>query len=58
MTEYRCTRCYHLLFKGSLKLLLAKQHDRSLETIEPKCPKRGQINKWHYDQNQTVVKTR
>lgn len=43
--EYRCVRCKHLLFKGSLKLLLTKQHDPEKDYIEPKCPKCGLISR-------------
>ncbi len=49
MREYRCERCHHLLFKGRLKLLLAKQHDPSRDTVEPKFSKCGLINHFSYD---------
>lgn len=56
MREYRCTRCHHLLFKGSLRLLLAKQHDPEATTLEPKCSKCGLINHFTYDPSQEVRK--
>ncbi len=56
MMEYRCSRCRHLLFKGSLKLLLTKQHDPSRDTVEPKCSKCGLINHFTYDASQEVRK--
>ena len=39
----------HLLFKGSLKLLLAKQYDTDRDCIEPECSKCDQINHFVYD---------
>jgi phage FluMu protein Com len=54
--EYRCERCHHLLFKGSLKLLLTKRHDTSANSIEPKCPKCGLINHFCYDASEEVTK--
>jgi phage FluMu protein Com len=56
MREYRCSRCNHLLFKGNLKLLLAKQHDTSRDSVEPKCSKCGLINHFTYDPQSQVVK--
>ncbi len=54
--EYRCNRCHHLLFKGSLQLLLTKQHDPDATYIEPKCPKCGLINRFQYDPSNHVTK--
>jgi hypothetical protein len=31
--DYRCDRCHHLLFKGSLQLLQTKQHDPNATTL-------------------------
>lgn len=56
--EYRCGRCHHLLFKGSLKLPLAKQHDPTKQSIAPKCPKCGLVNHITYDPGETVTKAR
>lgn len=56
MTEYRCERCNHLLFKGSLKLLLTRQHDPNKDSIEPKCPKCGLINKFAHQPDRTIQK--
>jgi phage FluMu protein Com len=55
--EYRCQRCRHLLFKGSLKLLLTKQHDPDKDYIEPKCPKCGAINRFQPNLSAQVEKT-
>lgn len=55
--EYRCERCNHLLFKGSLQLLLTKQHDPDATYIAPKCPKCGLINHFTYHPGETVAKT-
>jgi phage FluMu protein Com len=55
--EYRCSRCKHLLFKASLKLLLTKQHDPDKASIEPKCPKCGLINRFCYEPKSEVNKT-
>ena len=57
MQEYRCDRCNHLLFKGSLPLLLTKQHDPGKDYIEPKCPKCGLINCFTYDPTQFLTKS-
>jgi phage FluMu protein Com len=46
MDEYRCERCNHLLFRGSLKLLLTKRADQSSNTIETKCRKCGKLNQF------------
>lgn len=54
--DYRCSRCKHLLFKGSLQLLLTKQHDSSKGYIEPKCPKCGLVNHFTYEPSQEVAK--
>ncbi len=56
MREYRCQRCHHLLFKGSLKLLLTRQHDPSKQTVEPKCDKCGLINRFSLDDQPSVIK--
>ncbi len=53
---YRCDRCNHLLFNGSLKLLLTKQHDPGKDYIEPKCPKCGLINHFTYYPGSEVAK--
>jgi phage FluMu protein Com len=45
-----------LLFKGSLQLLLTKQHDPDKQVIEPKCPKCGLINRFQYDPSSHVTK--
>jgi phage FluMu protein Com len=57
MQEYRRSRCRHLLFKGSLRLLLTKRHDTSTNFIEPKCDKCGLINHFQYEPTQEVTKT-
>jgi phage FluMu protein Com len=57
MTDYRCERCNHLLFKGSLKLLLTKQHDPDKHSISPKCPKCGLINNFQYEPATEIHKT-
>jgi len=54
--EYRCDRCNHLLFKGSLKLLVSRQHDPESQSISPKCPKCGLINHFQYDPTLEVRK--
>lgn len=54
--EYRCERCKHLLFKGSLKLLLTKQHDPGKAYIEPKCEKCGLINRFASNPSYEVMK--
>jgi phage FluMu protein Com len=54
--EYRCSRCKHLLFKGSLKLLLTKQHDPDKDYIEPKCDKCGLVNRFTYDPENQLEK--
>jgi phage FluMu protein Com len=54
--EYRCGRCNHLLFKGSLKLLLTKQHDLNKDYIEPMCPKCGLVNRFAANLGGSVVK--
>lgn len=56
MREYRCTRCHHLLFRGSLELLLTKQHDPNKDCIEPKCPKCGLLNRFCSKPTSTVSK--
>lgn len=56
MMEYRCSRCRHLLFKGSLKLLLTKQHDPDKDYIEPMCPKCGLINRFTYHPTSIIQK--
>ena len=56
--DYRCERCNHILFMGSLKPLLAKHHDPDKEYIKPKCPKCGLINRFAYNPSETVFKTR
>ena len=55
--DYRCSRCNHLLFKGSLKLLLTKRHDTSTNSIEPKCPKCGLVNHFAYEPSDEVKKS-
>lgn len=50
--EYHCERCNHLLFKGSLRLLLSKRHNTSTNYIEPKC---GLINQYSLEQEATVT---
>lgn len=55
ITEYRCVRCRHLLFKGSLKMLLAKKAtDEAF--VEPMCPKCGKLNRFVYQPEKEVVK--
>ena len=54
--DYRCRRCHHLLFKGSLELLLTKQHDPTATYIVPKCDKCGLINHFSYDPANHVQK--
>ena len=56
MQEYRCERCNHLLFKGSLQLLLTRQHDPEKDSIEPKCPKCGLINRFQYQPSNEIRK--
>ena len=56
MQEYRCERCNYLLFKGSQKLLLTKQHDPDKDYIEPKCPKCGLINHFQYQPSNEIRK--
>lgn len=53
--EYRCTNCHHLLFKGSLKLLLSKKANDEAY-VEPKCSRCGKINRFTYDPDQHVKK--
>lgn len=53
--EYRCANCRHLLFKGSLKLLLAKKASDDA-FIEPKCPRCGKINRFAYHPEHHVKK--
>ncbi len=54
--DYRCRRCRHLLFKGSLSLLLQKQHDPTRQSIETKCPKCGQMNEFDHMPGVVVTK--
>jgi phage FluMu protein Com len=54
--EYRCQRCNHLLFKGSLKLLVTRQHDPDKGYIEPKCDKCGLLNRFSFDKTQELRK--
>lgn len=55
--EYRCERCKHMLFKGSLKLLLTKRQDGSTNYIESKCPKCGLINRYSHEPLTDIEKT-
>ncbi len=52
----RCFRCNHLLFKGSLQLLLTKQHNPDATYIEPKCPRCGKINRFTLGDTSSVTK--
>ena len=54
--EYRCDRCKHLLFKGSLKLLMTRQHDPQKLYIEPKCDRCGLINRFTYERTTDLTK--
>ena len=56
LSEFRCARCHHLLFKGSLKLLLGKRRPGADQTIEIKCDRCGLINAFTYDPEQVVEK--
>ena len=56
ISEYRCARCHHLLFKGSLKLLLSKQHRQGQQFVEPKCERCGLINRFTYEPTRVVEK--
>ncbi len=56
ISEYRCTRCHHLLFKGSLKLLLGKRRASEQPTIEIKCDRCGKLNDFTYNPDQLVEK--
>ncbi len=57
MTQpYRCKKCRRLLFTGSLKLLLAKRHDRADNFIERICDRCGTLNRFTYDPHQEVQK--
>ncbi len=53
--EYRCIRCHHLLFKGSLKMLLSKKSN-DLAFIEPKCDRCSKINRFYYHPESEVRK--
>ncbi len=54
--EYRCERCRYLLFKGNVKLLPNKHHEPNADTIEPKCPKCGLVNRFILGNGLRVIK--
>lgn len=56
LDEYRCERCNHLLFRGSLKLLVSKKVASTDPSIEPKCAKCGLINCFVYEAASEVAK--
>ncbi len=55
ISDYRCGNCRHLLFRGSLELLLSKSDD-DRAFIEPKCPRCGKINRFAYTKESEVQK--
>lgn len=55
ITEYRCIRCHHLLFKGSLKMLLSKRSGDE-NFVEPMCSKCGKLNRFYYQPEREVRK--
>jgi RNase P subunit RPR2 len=44
--EYRCKRCRHMVFKGTLGLAQHARTQPSLSYIETKCRKCGGINRF------------
>ncbi len=56
INEYRCSRCHHLLFKGSLKLLLGKRRPGAGQALEIKCDHCRLINTFTYEPDKLVEK--
>jgi phage FluMu protein Com len=53
--DFRCERCHHLRFKGSLKLLVGKRTTGD-DSIEVQCPRCHKKNRFTYNAGAYVRK--
>jgi RNase P subunit RPR2 len=53
--EYRCKRCRHLLFKGTLVLMSVRGEPTASASVEPKCADCGLINHFVLASSATVA---